>query len=98
MVASSIAVFSTGCANKQALLGDAFATEERANIAEEAIAEGKKLPDQPPDCRRKEKSGIVLGDRLDAATIKAERALRRANARSGRCSAWYDDLQRGSAK
>ena len=35
--------------------------------------QGKKLPDQPPDCRRKEKSGIVLGDRLDEVLADVDR-------------------------
>jgi hypothetical protein len=53
------------------------------------------LPDLPPDCRRKEASGVREGDRLDVALFKAEDALWRANARVTRCAGLYDRVKAG---
>lgn len=50
------------------------------------------LPAKPKDCRRIERSGVVLGDRLDVALIKTDQALGRANARIVRCAAWDDAI------
>ncbi len=50
-------------------------------------------PDYPADCRRISRSGIVAGDRLDVAVLKADDALARQNARTLRCAAWYDSQQ-----
>ncbi len=44
----------------------------------------------PTDCRVAERSGVKAGDRLDIALVKTDKALGRANARVGRCAAWYD--------
>ena len=67
-----------------------------AEDAKRALAEAEKLPEQPSDCRKKESSGVKKGDRLDTAYLKAERALERQNARTGRCASWYDRLRLGS--
>lgn len=64
-------------------------------MVDTAIAEGRKLPERPADCRRKEYSGVAEGERLDVAWLKAERALGRANARVERCAAWDDDFRKG---
>ena len=89
----SISFCLTGCANNQALLQQAAAQKANADVAGQAIAEAKKLPEKPADCRRKETSGVVLGDRLDVAYLKAERAIQRGNARIERCAAWDDEFR-----
>jgi hypothetical protein len=53
------------------------------------------LPDLPPDCRKREGSGVSEGDRLDVALFKAEDALWRANSRVRRCAAFYDQVKAG---
>lgn len=85
-------------------LGNATRTATQAGIVNDAaaIAEAERkaarlLPDQPQDCRRQETAGIAVGDRLDAALLKSDRALGRANARVLRCAGWYDDLKGGFA-
>lgn len=88
----------TGCAAKRATQ-EAVALPTLAQVAEDAkkaLAEAEKLPEQPADCRKKESSGVKKGDRLDAAYLKAERALQRQNDRTGRCASWYDRLRSGS--
>jgi len=65
--------------------------EAGAAMVDQALA-AARLPDLPADCRRREASGIAVGDRLDVALLKSERALGRANARTARCAAFYDDL------
>jgi hypothetical protein len=65
-----------------------------ASLTDQARA-AEALPEFPADCRRREASGVVEGDRLDVALVKAERALSRQNARSGRCAGFYDDVRAG---
>jgi len=55
-----------------------------------AAAQAKPDPDLPRDCRKQERSGVQLGDPLDIALIKTDRALGHANARVTRCAAWHD--------
>jgi len=55
------------------------------------------LPDRPTDCVKQESSGVVEGDRLDAAWFKAEDALWRANRRVARCAKFYDRVKAGRA-
>ncbi|MFC6488043.1 hypothetical protein [Nitratireductor sp. GCM10026969] len=64
-----------------------------AGLVEQAIESARQLPDQPADCRVREHSGVIVGDRLDVALIKTDRALGRANARVIRCADWYDDIK-----
>lgn len=64
--------------------------------AEADRAAAERLPELPADCRRAERSGVALGDRLDAAALKADGALGRANARLARCAAWHDALREGA--
>ncbi|WP_199823746.1 hypothetical protein [Labrenzia sp. OB1] len=47
-------------------------------------------PELPPDCRERERSGVQVGDPLDLALIKTDRALGQANARVVRCVGWHD--------
>lgn len=83
----------SGCgSNAAARLAAAERTKVEASLVEEALDVGS-LPELPPDCRKKEHSGVREGDRLDVALLKAERALGRQNARGGRCAAFYDNLK-----
>ena len=93
-------IFSTGCANGRAalLLNEAAEADAAADVVDQALAEASKLPERPADCRRRERSGVAQGDRLDVAWLKAERALGRANARIDRCAAWDDDFRKGLAQ
>jgi len=96
MLASSIALFLTGCGSDGAgRLGAAAAQKAEAGLVEQALA-SDRLPDLPADCRLHEASGVVEGDRLDVALLKAERALGRQNARGRRCAAFYDEVKAAS--
>lgn len=88
-------VFLTGCVTAEGRLNRAGAVKGEAGIVSSAIEELKSLPDLPADCSRREVSGVRKGDRLDVALVKTDRALGRANARVGRCAAWYGDLKAG---
>lgn len=90
----SIALFLTGCASDApGRLAAAGAAKAEAGLVDTAIAETGAVPDLPDDCRRREASGVREGDRLDVALVKAERALARQNARTGRCAALWDDVK-----
>lgn len=56
----------------------------------EAAAQSAPDPDLPSDCRKRERSGVHLGEPLDLALIKTDRALGQANARVVRCAGWHD--------
>jgi hypothetical protein len=58
----------------------------------------RELPDYPQDCRKKEKSGVRVGEPLDVALLRTDQALARANARLGRCGRWYDGIKTGYAR
>lgn len=77
-----------GCATNDRLerLRDASAEQAVAALPVE-------LPDLPPDCRLRARSGVVEGDRLDVALLKTDQALSRQNGRTKRCSAWYETLR-----
>ncbi|MBZ8133207.1 hypothetical protein [Afifella sp. IM 167] len=84
-----------GCpTDSQKRLDRAAIATAKAGIAGEAYRAGSALPDNPADCGRRERSGVVVGDRLDIALLKTDRALGRANARIVRCDAWFDELKR----
>ena len=55
-----------------------------------AAAQSQPDPPLPEDCRKRERSGVSLGDPLDLALIKTDQALGRANSRVARCAAWHD--------
>lgn len=93
MLALSTTLFLTGCGTDLAgRLGAAEGDKARADLVDEALSAGA-LPDLPADCRLAERSGVVTGDRLDVALLKAERALGRQNARGDRCAAFYDAVK-----
>lgn len=86
-MALSILIFCAACAN-----GDLAAIEHAAQGVGQIEAQ-RTLPDLPLDCRRKSKSGVQAGDRLDVALLKTDAALNRQNKRSTRCAGWYDQLR-----
>lgn len=80
---------STGCAGKAGLLAKIGAEQGR-------IAAGVTLPALPEDCRVQEPYAALSVGMEARLAIKAERrATDRANARVGRCSAFYDDVKAG---
>ena len=67
---------------------------EKASTAKGVIAAGTNLPPLPDDCRTKEPHAAVkVGDELRFVLKGEQRALDRANARTGRCAAFYDDTK-----
>ncbi len=52
-------------------------------------------PNLPDDCRKQERSGVRMGEPLDTALIRTDRALGRANARVKRCADWHDQVGTG---
>ncbi|MDF3413301.1 hypothetical protein HKX54_02435 [Sulfitobacter sp. M57] len=58
---------------------------------------GVKLPDLPPTCREKRRSGVALGDRADTALLRTDAALSWHHAQTDSCAGWYDDLKAGLA-
>ena len=72
--------------------------ENALSVAEEARAIGRALPEYPDPCRQTYRSGVADGDRLDAALVKTDRALSRANGQIRECAGWYDELRKGIAQ
>ncbi|TXI08756.1 MAG: hypothetical protein E6Q76_06795 [Rhizobium sp.] len=67
---------------------------EKASSAKGVIAAGTNLPPLPDDCRKKEPHAAVkVGDELRSVLVKERGALDRANARTGRCAAFFDDTK-----
>lgn len=56
----------------------------------EAAALSAPDPDLPKDCRKRERSGVQLGEPIDVALLKTDQALGRANSRVARCADWHD--------
>ena len=83
-----------GCTTDRARLEAAATVQGDASVTAQAIAQARRVPDQPKDCGAKERSGVQVGDRLDVALVKTDAALSRANARGRRCARWYEDLKR----
>jgi hypothetical protein len=80
------------------------AAEDKANagqvsqalsVADEERRVGRALPEYPDACRRFHRSGVKVGDRLDAALLKTDRALARANGQIRECAGWYDEMKAG---
>lgn len=67
-------------------------------VADEERRIGRALPEYPPGCRTRYRSGVVAADRLDVALIKTDRALVRANSQIGWCADWFDDWKKGIAQ
>lgn len=79
--------------------GDAFAEKAKADQVGEAIAIGKaeiaearKRPRMPPECRVQFRIGGVKGDGYDVIGKKADLALGRANKRLAHCVALADQF------
>lgn len=72
--------------------------DDALDLAEAERRAGRNLPDLPEDCRRRERSGVSEGERLDAALLRTDAALGRANARAARCAAWFDAYREGIAE
>lgn len=73
---------------------------ERIDAAAQSVGETRAAvvwPNFPVDCRRLSRSGILPGDRLDVAVLKADGALSVQNARTQRCAAWYDQQRANAA-
>lgn len=66
-------------------------------VADEERRIGQTLPDYPARCRQKHRAGVKAGDRLDAATLKYDRALAASHRQIDACAAWYDNLKAGIA-
>lgn len=65
------------------------------SVANEERRIGRTLPEYPDGCRRSHSSGVKIGDRLDAALLKTDRALTRANGQIRECAGWYDEMKTG---
>ncbi len=90
MAALCSLIFLSACATNDERLRTAASLSAHVEAS-------KELPGYPEDCRRKEASGVRLGEPLDVALIRTDQALGRANARVLRCSRWYDEIQNGIA-
>lgn len=87
-----MALWLSACVSASDRLGVARGEQERADLVDEALAH-PPLPELPADCRRTEPSGVRVGDRLDVALLKSERARGAANARVVRCAGFYDEVR-----
>lgn len=76
-------------------MNGAAADAARADLVDQALAVEDRvdLPPQPAGCGEPERSGVRAGDRLDAALLKTDRALTRANDKGATCARWYDALR-----
>jgi hypothetical protein len=58
------------------------------------IKAGVVLPDWPDDCKRTEShASLEVGSELRSVIVRERGALDRQNARTGRCAAFYGDVQ-----
>jgi len=97
-LALSALTWVVGCATAESQLNQAArdkaaAVEERSAFAVAEEAAKQPLPPLPDDCRRKEYSGVKIGERLDIALLKTDAALTRANSRVLRCAGFYDEVK-----
>lgn len=83
-------IFCVGCGQTDARL-NAVGADRGKRAAE------RMLPELPTDCRALSRAGVRVGDRLDVALLKADRALLRQNDRTLRCAEWHDQLRVGLA-
>ena len=82
----SMALTLTGCSNLDHQLGAAATAKGTAQAR--AV-----LPPLPDDCRRKQPHAAVReGEEARSALRRERSALDNANARVGRCAAFYDDV------
>lgn len=82
-------LFLSGCQTDKKRVG-AAGTKLGQSAALAAV-----VPKIPEDCRRRERSGVQVGDPLDRALIQTDQALGRANARVRRCAEWHDEFRTG---
>lgn len=96
-------IFLVGCADDRFIRAaerqaNAEQVSQALSVADEERRIGRTLPEYPDACRRTYRSGVGPGDRLDAALIKTDRALSRANGQIRECAAWYDEFRKGVAQ
>jgi hypothetical protein len=63
-------------------------------VADAERAIGRNLPEYPDSCRKQHRSRVKLGDRLDIALVKTDRALAQANGQIRECAGWYDAFRK----
>lgn len=100
MIVLLILISLAGCADGRFVAAErerasAEQVEDALSVAEEAQRLGRSLPEYPEACRRTHRSGVRGGDRLDAALVKTDRALSRANGQIRECATWYDEYREG---
>ena len=96
-------IFLASCADGRFIQAErerasAEQVEDALSVADEERRIGRSLPEYPAECRRTHRSGVAAGDRLDAALVKTDRALSRANGQIRECAAWYSELRGGIAQ
>ena len=91
MAALCSLIFLSACATNDERLRTAATLSAHVEAA-------KELPGCPEDCRRKEASGVRIGEPLDVALLRTDQALGRANARVERCAGWHDEIKEGFEK
>lgn len=98
MTALLISSCLTACTTDKAALGKAYGDKARAGVvgealteADRAVAQARRMPDYPSECRRHHHSGVRLGDKLGVANKKADIALGNANTQIDACAGWYDE-------
>jgi len=77
-----------------------LAAVESAKATDAALAQAIEiggrvatLPSQPPACKGPVRSGVAPDDRVDAALIKQDRALTKANATLASCAKLYEKIR-----
>ena len=95
-----ILIFLAGCAPSRFIAAErerasAGQVDRALDVVADAKAIGRSLPAYPDACRRTYRSAVSQGDRLDAALVKTDRALSRANGQIRECAGWYDELRTG---
>ena len=98
-----ILISLAGCADDRFIAAErerarAEQISKALSVADEERRIGRSLPEYPEACRRTHRSGVKDGDRLDAALVKTDRALSRANGQIRECAGWYDDVRKGIAQ
>ena len=98
-----ILTFLVGCADGRFIQAErerasAEQVQKALSVADEERRIGRTLPEYPDACRRTYRSGVKDGDRLDAALVKTDRALSRANGQIRECAGWYDEVRKGVAQ
>lgn len=97
-VATSLSL--TGCGHDRAALGDALKVKNDAAAAEEArheadrlIAQARRMPELPPECRTEHRSGAKDSDGYKLIAKKTDNALYAANRQIRGCAVWYDETR-----